>query len=96
MTLQKTWMRTKTTPVPRSRRSLCWMAGAADRAAEDAAAPVAPLPPACSMQPEHGTSWVSTYQKDLYKEVKAKVVAAALGTELIRFLVALAILHQDE
>ena len=35
----------------------------------------------------------ATYSRRIYTEEKAKVVAAAYGTEMIKFLAALAILH---
>ena len=37
-----------------------------------------------------------THRRRIKTEVKAKVVAAAWGAELIQFLAALAVLHQDD
>ena len=36
------------------------------------------------------------YTRRIYKEKKAKVVAASWGAELLQFLAELAIFHQDE
>ena len=36
------------------------------------------------------------HRRRIYTEEKAKVVAAAWGTEFIKFLAALAVLHKDE
>ena len=39
---------------------------------------------------------VNGFRRRIYTEEKAKVVADAWGTELLQFLAALAILHQDD
>ena len=42
------------------------------------------------------TKYVFSHKRRINTEEKAKVVAAAWGTELIQFLAALANLHQDD
>ena len=39
---------------------------------------------------------LSPHRRRIYTEEKAKVVTAVWGTEFIRFLAALTILHQDD